>query len=143
MLKCLDFKHLIKFNPDWQETINFQIFWYKSVNFDVIGINLCLFCELYSTSFLQNIQDFWYESSIDMFHTQNINQNTLSRSIRNVGFQCYFVDANMTIFKHFYFNFFDVIAISRVEWMTRKSQVFDDFMALTECCVPYQYLCSS
>ena len=39
--------------------------------------------ELYSKFFLQKIQVFRYESGGDALHTQNINNNVLSRSIRD------------------------------------------------------------
>jgi len=47
------------------------------------------FCDLYSMFFLQKIQVFWYESGGDALHTQNINQNVLSQSIRDVKILCY------------------------------------------------------
>ena len=43
-----------------------------------------VYCDLYTTSFLQTIQVFWYDASIDLLYTQNINQNVLNRFIRDV-----------------------------------------------------------
>ena len=52
----------------------------------------------------------------DALHTQNMNLNVLSRSIRDVESLCYLSNANMTIFEHNFLHFFDVIVVSRGGW---------------------------
>lgn len=54
-------------------------------------------------AFFEKIQVFRYQSSIDTFLTQNINQNVLSRSIRNVKILFFLSVANTVIFKHCFF----------------------------------------
>lgn len=46
-------------------------------------------------------------------------------SIRDVELVCYLSEANTTIFRHFFFNFFKVIVINRAVWTTRMKQVFN------------------
>ena len=97
----------------------------------------CLFCDLYLTSFLQKIHVFWCESNIDTFHTQNINHNVLSRSIRYVEILCYLSDANTTIFKHS-FSYFSVVIVNNCGGLTpRQTQIFDDFTTFIKCFVVY------
>ena len=76
----------------------------------------------------------------DGLHTQNMNHNVLSRSIRDVESLCYLSNANMTIFEHSLLHFFDVIFVSRGGWTTRMKQVFYDLMPRTECFMPHSKL---
>ena len=99
-----------------------------------------LFCDLYSTFFLQKIQVLRYESGGDMLDTQKINHNVLSRSIRDVGSLCCLSNANTTIFEHNFLHFFDVIVVNRGGWMTRMRKVFNDLTTLIECFMPIKYL---
>ena len=95
--------------------------------------------DFYSTPFLLKVQVFfWYESSIDTLHTQNINPN---ESIRDVEILCYLSDVNTMIIKHSSFNFFYAIVSVRGEWTTRMRQVFYDFTTFTEYFVLRKYLC--
>lgn len=50
-----------------------------------------------------------HESSIDTIDVQNVSQNVVSRSIRDVEILCNYSEANTTIFEHSFFNFFDVM----------------------------------
>ena len=72
------------------------------------------------------IQVFRFESGCDALHTQNMNQNVLSRSIRDDESLCYLFNANMTIFEHNFLHFFDVIVVKRGGWTTPMRQVFYD-----------------
>ena len=65
-----------------------------------------------------------YESGGDTLHTQNVNHNFLSRSIRDVNGLCYLSNANTMIFEHNFLHFFDVIVVNRGGWTTRMRQVF-------------------
>ena len=48
-----------------------------------------------------------------MLHTQNINLNMLKRYIKDVEIFANISDANTMIFKHSFFDFFDIIEIAR------------------------------
>ena len=80
-----------------------------------------------------------WSSGGDALHTQNINHNVLSRSIRDVESLCYLSNANTTIFEHNFLHFFDVIVVNRGGQMTRMRQVFYDLTTLTECFMPLKY----
>ena len=60
----------------------------------------------------------------DALHTQNINHNLLSRSIRDLESLCYLSNANMMIFKHKFLHFLDFMAVNRGGWTNRMRQVF-------------------
>ena len=77
-----------------------------------------------------------YESGGDALHTQNMNHNELSRSIRDVESLCYLSNVNTTIFEHIFLHFFDVIVLNRGGWTTCMRQVFYDLTILTECFMP-------
>ena len=62
----------------------------------------------------------------DALHTQNMNHNVLSRSIRDVESLCYLSNANMTFFEHNFLHFFGVIVVNRGGWTTCMRQVFYD-----------------
>ena len=62
----------------------------------------------------------------DALHTQNMDHNVLSRSIRDVENLCYLSNANTTIFELNFLHFFDVIVVNRGVWRTRIRQVFYD-----------------
>ena len=49
----------------------------------------------------------------DALHTQNMNHNVLSRSIRDFESLCYLSNANTTIFEHNSLHFFDIIFVNR------------------------------
>ena len=76
----------------------------------------------------------------DALHTQNMNHNVLSRSIRDVESLCYLSNANTTIFEHNFLHFFDFIVVNRSGWTTRMRQVFYDLTTLTQCFMPLKYL---
>lgn len=86
-------------------------------------------------TFFEKIQVFRYQSSIDTFLTQNINQNVLSRSIRNVKILFFLSVANTMIFKHCFFNSYDIIVINRCVWTTCMRYVFGDFTSFNQCFV--------
>lgn len=73
-----------------------------------------LFCDLYSTPFLQKDQVCWYESNIYKLYTQNKNQNVLSRSVGEVEILCYLSHAYATIFKLGYFNFLMLLSLTEM-----------------------------
>ena len=99
-----------------------------------------LFCDLYSMFILQKIQVFRYKSGGDALHTQNINHNVLSRSVRDIESLWYLSNANTTIFEHNFLYFFEVIVVNRCRWTTGMRQVFYDLTTLTECFMPLKYL---
>ena len=76
----------------------------------------------------------------DALHTQNINHNVLSRSIRDVESLCYLSNANTTMFEHNFLHFFDDIVVNRDGWTTRIRQVFYDLTTLTKCFMSLKYL---
>ena len=76
----------------------------------------------------------------DALHTQNMNHNVLSRSIRDVENLCYISNANTMIFEHNVLHFFEVIVINRGRWTTPMMQVFYDLTTLTECFIPLKCL---
>ncbi|KAJ8944232.1 hypothetical protein NQ318_001652 [Aromia moschata] len=78
-------------------------------SFDVIFINPRLV-----TIVIKPIQ-------IKPIHTHNINQNVLSRSIRDVESLCYLSNANTTIFEHFFY----VIVVNRVSIKIRRLKLLE------------------
>ena len=76
----------------------------------------------------------------DTLHTQNMNHNMLSRSIRDVESLCYLSNANTIIFEHDFLHFFDIIVVNKGGWTTRMRQVFYDLTTLTECFMLLKYL---
>ena len=48
----------------------------------------------------------------DALHTQNMNHNVLSQSIRDVESLCHLSNANTTIFELNFLHFFDVIVVN-------------------------------
>ena len=86
------------------------------------------------------IQVFRYESGGDALHTQNMNHNVLSRSIRDAESLCYLSNANTMIFEYYFLHFSDVIVVNRGGWITRMRQVFYDLTTLTKYFMPLKYL---
>ena len=76
----------------------------------------------------------------DALHTQNMNHNMLSRSIRDVESLCYLSNTNTTIFEHNFLHFFCVIVVNRGGWTTCMRQVLYDPTTLTECFMSFKYL---
>lgn len=58
-----------------------------------------------------------------MLPIENISENVLSRSKRDVEILCYISYANTTMFKRCFFNFFIVIIINNGEYTTRMSSL--------------------
>lgn len=77
--------------------------------------------------FCKRFPVFWYEFSIDSLHTQNLNQNVLTPSVRDVEIFRYLLEVNWTIFKRYFFNFIDFNFIYSNAWKTGMRQVFNDF----------------
>ena len=101
------------------------------------------FCFVFSRKFSHNqagIQVFRYESGGDALHTQNMNHNVLSPSMKDIESLCYLFNANTTIFEHNFLHFFDVIVVNRCGWTTRMRQVFYYLTPLTECFMPLKFL---
>ena len=99
-----------------------------------------LFCDLYSTFFLQKIHVSRYKSGGDALHTQNMNHNILSRFISDVESLCFLFYANMTSFEHNFLLFCNATIANRGGWTTRMRQVLYELTTLTECFMPLKYL---
>ena len=79
------------------------------------------FCFVFSQKFSHNQAGMWrcfifrYESGGDALHTHNMNNNVLSRSIRDVESLCYLSNANTAIFETIFFTFSMLSLLTKVD----------------------------